>query len=84
MGKNGSSILASPLKRLLLKISAEAVRTFNRKRNTSGVTYILKMMIISGVLLKLNGRREEWQLFTHCIIKKYRSECANGSTQKHF
>lgn len=72
--KNGK--LPNPGKAFFLRLAADSVRDVNKLRNTDGITYARKAMIICGMALNINGKWEEGQLKPELqnIIKKHRDE----------
>lgn len=66
---------------ILFEVGGTSVREINKQRDTEGITYARKAIIMTGMDLKTNGRSEESQLTAvlQNIIKKHREEFESAS-----
>jgi len=58
----GSGKLRNPGKRFFLQLAADAVRAVNAQKDSNGVSYARKAMVMTGMSLNYNGLWEESQL----------------------
>lgn len=72
---NGSGRLVNPGKRFFLQLASDAVRTVNRMKDSKGISYARKAMVMTGMSLGYDGVWSESQLTQdlQVIVAKHRN-----------